>query len=278
MKKVFTNEIKTQISKLAGVNDRDGIRVILNNFIEGHTEYKVNSNEYHIRRFLSWLDGETEELQFEMFKVGNSKLPFLNFSTLPVVTCIGAGACKTYCYSFKAWRYPASFLRQVQNTLLMSEFDTIKRELKRVLNTSQFRDLEKVDFRLYVDGDFFTETDLVNWMELIRDNPRLITYGYSKSLNLFLKLHDEGYKFPSNYALNLSNGGKYDDLKKFLKGLYFVRGEFTAMKVEKGENIRDNFDHKVFVCPSVCGECTNIGHACGNLDTFKDFEIVIQLH
>ena len=97
MKKVFNNEIKTQISELAGVNDRDGIRVMLNNFIEGHTEYKVNSNEYHIRRFLSWLDGETEELQFEMFKVGNSKLPFLNFSTLPVVTCIGAGICKTYC-------------------------------------------------------------------------------------------------------------------------------------------------------------------------------------
>ena len=278
MKKVFSNKIKTQISELAGVNDRDGIRVILNNFIEGHTEYKVNTNEYHIRRFLSWLDGETEELQFEMFAVGNSKLPFLNFSTLPVVTCIGAGICTTYCYSFKAWRYPASFLRQVQNTLLMSEFDTIKRELDRVLNTSEFKDMKKVDFRLYVDGDFYTETDLVNWMELIRDNPRLITYGYSKSLNLFLKLHDEGYKFPSNYALNLSNGGIYDDLKKFLRGLYFVRGEFTAIKMKEGENIRDKFDHKVFVCPSVCGECTSIGHACGNLDKFKDFVIAIPLH
>ena len=278
MKKVFNNTIKTQISDLAGVNDRDGIRVILNNFIEGHTEYKVNSNEYHIRRFLSWLDGETEELQFEMFKIGNSKLPFLNFSTLPVVTCIGAGICKTYCYSFKAWRYPASFLRQVQNTLLMSEFDTIRRELERVLDTSQFRDMEKVDFRLYVDGDFYTETDLVNWMELIRDNPRLITYGYSKSLNLFLKLHDEGYKFPPNYALNLSNGGIYDDLKKFLRGLYFVRGEFTAIKISEGENIRDKFDHKIFICPSKCGECTKIGHACGNLDTFKDFVIAIPLH
>ena len=115
-------------------------------------------------------------------------------------------------------------------------------------------------------------------MELIRETPRLVTYGYSKSLNLFLKLYDEGYKFPSNYALNLSNGGIYDDLKKFLKGLYFVRGEFTAMKVNKGENIRDNFDHKVFICPSKCGECTSIGHACGNLDKFKDFVIAIPIH
>ena len=278
MKKIFNNTIKTQISELAGVNDRDGIRVILSNFIEGHTEYKVNTNEYHIRRFLSWLDGETEDLQFEMFKIGNSKLPFLNFSTLPVVTCIGAGICKTYCYSFKAWRYPASFLRQVQNTLLMREFDTIRRELERVLNTNEFRDMEKVDFRLYVDGDFFSETDLKNWMELIRDIPKLVTYGYSKSLNLFLKLHDEGYIFPPNYALNLSNGGRFDDLKKFLKGLYFVRGEFTAIKVSEGENIRDKFDHKIFICPSKCGECTKIGHACGNLDTFKDLEIVIPLH
>lgn len=61
---------------------------------------------------------------------GNSKLPFLAYSELPMSTCPGAGECGVYkrdastgtiasgwCYSFKAWRYPAAFARQFLNTL-----------------------------------------------------------------------------------------------------------------------------------------------------------------
>ena len=57
--------------------------------------------------------------QYTIFAAGNSKLPFQSFSTLPAVTCAGAGACLDFCYSFRAWRYPAAFARQVQNALLM---------------------------------------------------------------------------------------------------------------------------------------------------------------
>ena len=35
---------------------------------------------------------------------GNGKLPFYCFSSLPGVTCPGAGSCLDWCYSFKAWR------------------------------------------------------------------------------------------------------------------------------------------------------------------------------
>lgn len=67
---------------------------------------------------------------------GNSKLPFIAYSELPMSTCPGADACGVYkkdastgapssgekgntgwCYSFTAWRYPASFTRQFLNTL-----------------------------------------------------------------------------------------------------------------------------------------------------------------
>jgi len=64
---------------------------------------------------------------------GNSKLPFLAYSELPMATCPGAGECGVYkkdastgtiasgwCYSFKAWRYPAAFGRQFLNTLAAS--------------------------------------------------------------------------------------------------------------------------------------------------------------
>ena len=56
---------------------------------------------------------------FNVFTEGNSKLPFYSWSTLPQWTCPGAGDCLRFCYSFRAWRYPAAFCRQLQNTLLL---------------------------------------------------------------------------------------------------------------------------------------------------------------
>ena len=165
----------------------------------------------------------------------------------------------------------------------MSNFPLIEEALKNTLYLKNgnlrkaFSDLDKIDFRLYVDGDFSNITDLKNWMELLRNSPKINAYGYSKSLNLFLQLHDAGYKFPSNYVLNLSNGGKFDSLRPILKNLYFVRGNFTAVKGSK-KDIRKQFTNKVFICPGKCGTCTNIGHACGNLDKFNNIEIVIPVH
>lgn len=276
-KKIFNNDIKNQIAKLSSENNKKDIITILENFIEGVTDYKVNSNEYNIIKFLPWLKGDTKKLPFNVFKIGNSKLPFLNFSTLPIVTCVGSGDCEVYCYSLKAWRYPSAFLSQVQNTLLMFEFDIIKNELNKITNKTKFKNLDKIDFRLYVDGDFSSIKDLKNWMELIKDNKKINSYGYSKSLNLFLQLVDGGYNFPKNYVLNLSNGGKFDTLKKFLINEHFVRGNFTAIKGDI-KTIRKQFKNKVFICPSKCGTCTNVGHACGNNTIFKGMEIVIPIH
>ena len=69
MKKIFNNDIKTKISICAGNNDINGIKTILNNFIEGATEYKKGSNEYYITKFLSWLNNETDKLPFNVFKI-----------------------------------------------------------------------------------------------------------------------------------------------------------------------------------------------------------------
>ena len=60
-------------------------------------------------------------------------------------------------------------------------------------------------------------------MNLLNKLPKISAYGYSKSLNLFLELSDQQFKFPKNYVLNLSNGGKFDVLHKFLINLPFVR-------------------------------------------------------
>ena len=276
MKKTFNNSIKRQISEYAFNGDINGIIAILENFLQDVTEIKVMTNEYFMLKFINWLK-YGGKLPHTVFTTGNVKLPFLSFSTLPGVTCPGAGSCLDYCYSFKAWRQPAAFFRQVQNTLLMHDFKIIETEFIKEISRKKFSKLEKIDFRSYVDGDFSSTTDLNNWMKLLEKNSNINAYGYSKSLNLFLQLHDQGYKFPSNYVLNLSNGGKFDSLRPILKDLYFVRGNFTAINGDKKE-IRKQFTNKIFVCPGKCGTCTNIGHACGNLTTFNNIEIVIPVH
>ena len=124
MKKIFNNDIKKQISTYAIQNNKQGIITILENYLQDVTDIKIMTNEYFMLKFVNWLK-YGGKLPHKTFIKGNGKLPFLSFSTLPAVTCPGAGDCLVYCYSYKAWRQPAAFFRQVQNTLLMHNFNFI---------------------------------------------------------------------------------------------------------------------------------------------------------
>ena len=217
---------------------------------------------------------------------GNSKLSFLSFSALPVSTCPGADECLKYCYSLKSWRYPSSFFRQCQNTLLMKyNFQIIADELYKYNNKAKLKNIKK-DFRLYVDGDYKNLNDLINWMSLLKQCENINSYGYSKSKHLFLELHNQGFKYPKNYKLNLSNGSKFDFLDNDLLKLDFVRGHFTAYKFNKKikldnltkdnkKEIREHFKSKVFICPGICDTCTNKGHFCGSNNNLR---VVIPVH
>lgn len=262
----------------------------------------------HAERLFNWLNGaitNTTPPPFETFAEGNAKLPFLSWSTLPGINCPGAGDCwrmlKGWCYSVKAWRYPAAFMRQLQNTIM--ERGPVYRliivsELRRQYSRRKYSGAA-VPFRLYVDGDFASLELLRFWMDTIKLFPRLSVYGYSKSLHLFEQLDKTGYEWPTNYALNGSSGGKYENSKiaAYVQALPIWRGECVAVPVSKEtgaawkaqkmtrENtaeIRAKFaGSKVFICPGKCGECTAYKaapHACGNLDRFKNVKIVIPIH
>lgn len=226
---------------------------------------------------------------------GNTKLPFASFSTLPRFTCPGAGDCLNWCYSFQAWRYPAAWCRQLQNTLLL--------KYNRKLISKSFYSLAKdLVVRLYVDGDFDSLRTIKFWMEHLEKRPDLKAYGYSKSWDLLYSYHKNVRPIPSNYICNLSSGGKPQHVSKneMLKQS-FIRGEFIAVPInwkhEDGTNIKklgfkrfesknyhaavrqvglDNSE-KYFSCPGLCGECTSSVHACGSMK-FKDIKIAIGLH
>jgi Gene product 88 len=211
---------------------------------------------------------------FSVFAMGgNVKLPFVAFSSLPGVTCPGAGECIEFCYSFRAWRYPAAFARMAQNAYLLRFNPSIISGLFRSIAIER---PDGFDFRLYVDGDFSNVSDVSFWMETLKDNPSARAYGYSKSFAELLA-YDAAAKWPGNYMLNLSSGHNADNATlDAARGLKITRGEFRAVSIGRKVTAADHGtaetnralraalpDDKIFPCPGKCGSCTGAGHACG---------------
>lgn len=214
-------------------------------------------------------------IPFEVFAMnGNVKLPFVAFSTLPIVTCPGAGDCVNWCYSLRAWRYPAAFLRQVCNTLRMRFHKRSIIEAFKALPVG-------ITMRLYVDGDFDSRETFVFWMNMLRQRPDVAAYGYSKSWDIILECAS---MIPPNYVFNLSSGSRFDgsdELKRRMLALPTCRGEFVAVKLRrkhaKGFAKYDSPDYhrdvresamadgigKAYSCTGDCGDCSSKGHVCG---------------
>jgi hypothetical protein len=189
---------------------------------------------------------------------GNRKLPYFAFSTLPGVTCPGAGAClyrnfategepeggmtgrnfkQGWCYSFAAWRQPGAFFRQLANTILIRGAKHVLREELDELQRIAVERSERYTVRLYVDGDIDSLETLEFWMEEAKRHDRLDFYGYSKSWDIFLaadRKHGSAW-WPSNYVLNLSGGSRhegtagYEDIVARMRRLPITRGKFVAV-------------------------------------------------
>lgn len=242
-------------------------------------------------RIADWIDGGMGfDTPCNVFVKGNGKLPFWAISTLPgAAFCPGAGDCLNWCYSFKSWRNPPAFVRQLMNTLLMLH-------RRQIIEAAWLKLPANHHVRLYVDGDIRNVSELRWWMRQCSNRPDLKVYGYSKSFNVFLQADDQGIVWPDNYTLNLSGGHKYDNATvQRMRTLPVTRGDFIGVKVDIGRKVRAS-DHgtpevnkalreaakamglgKVFTCPGKCGECTKSEHACGSR-RFNGIPVVIAVH
>ena len=235
-------------------------------------------------------------LPFSVFKSGNAKLKFMNYSTIPVVNCPGAGACAKdgYCYSLKSLMRPNASLSWLQNQILEDNyFFLIEREFNSHINKHYKKNIKEgliIDFRLYNDGDFSSLNNMVAWFDLLKKHPNVKAYGYSKSLHLIKELTLLGYEFPTNYKFNISSGSKYQYLEhdSIILNNPSYRGNFinynvgrkvspTKLTKEDTKKIRASFRNKVFICPGVCSSCTSVGHACGS-DKFNNMNIIVSNH
>lgn len=233
---------------------------------------------------------------------GNGKLPFFAFSSLPGIDCPQAGAClyrdgkessglmTGFCYSFKCWRCPDAFMRQLVNSL------RLRTESGRAeIVAAWFALPQGATVRLYVDGDFASPEILSFWFRLCFARPDLKVYGYSKSWRLLLDYEKSGARFPSNYLLNLSSGGSgTEEEKEAVSRLPIARGEFIAVQTiadhgkayqsrrnagfsDYARDVKEQSGRKVFVCSGKCGDCTPSGHACGS-EKFRGIPIAIGIH
>lgn len=230
---------------------------------------------------------------------GNSKLPFVAFSALPgKAHCPGAGdhpeGCLNFCYSFRAWRMPAAFGRQAQNSILRKYYpQRIVESLDSIMAMRKFSN--GLTLRLYVDGDFNTLSDFAFWQGVLHERQNIKAYGYSKSFDIILAYAQSGATFAPNYVLNVSSGHRYDESTvKRIGALPITRGSFVAVQIKRtGRKIQhDNPEHRrnvqtalkgsnqavrAFACPGLCGSCTSTGHACGSMK-FKGINIGIAVH
>jgi hypothetical protein len=239
----------------------------------------------------------TGQAQYTIFTKGNQKLHFYACSAVPGNgLCPGAGECLEYCYSFKAWRFPAAYFRQLQNTIL------IQAQSKLIIDAWHELPQGKT-IRLYVDGDFDSLATMKFWFRLVAARRDLTVYGYSKSWELFLNYAKAGHEFPENYTLNLSTGSIYDRIpamRTAMNALPITRGDFVAVRpitdIDKAPNRRTDPTKwarwaaackaaavvagypQSFVCPGKCYDCLPNGeHACGS-SKFQDIPIVIGIH
>lgn len=249
-----------------------------------------------LRKLQAFIIGDSGKTPFSIFaEKGNSKLPsFVAFSSLPGVTCPGAGTCLEYCYSFKAWRTPMAFGRQAMNAyILRFKPQLIAGALDTLTAKKKFS--KGFTLRLYVDGDFSSVSDFALWQGILSERPTIKAYGYSKSFTEIMAYAKSGASFASNYVLNVSGGHNHNaDIVKRIEALPITRGSFVAVPVaHKGRSIdHGNAEHRkqvqsatkaahnvqtAFACPGQCNTCTSSGHACGSMK-FKGITIGIAVH
>lgn len=121
-------------------------------------------------------------------------------------TCPMAGKCKVGCYAQSGgYVWPAAVKSHHENlklSLSESFVDEIDGEIKRKR--------ERPDYiRIHDSGDFYSLEYIKKWFEIMRRNPEIRFYAYTKMVPLFKKLFKAG-AVPNNFTVIYSFGGLAD--------------------------------------------------------------------
>lgn len=123
-------------------------------------------------------------------------------SSTGLITCPGALSCIKGCYA-RNGLYLMPSVKKSQEARLELTRDS---ELFIAVIDTELRKRKVRVLRIHDSGDFYSEAYRDSWFTIMRLNPGIKFYAYTKNLPLFHMV-----KLPVNFTLIASEGGKYDN-------------------------------------------------------------------
>lgn len=114
--------------------------------------------------------------------------------------CTNCSECKQYCYNQKFYFCQNNFSSRL---LRLLAFLNNRQQLAYNINKELSKPLSDV-VRLHVEGDFFSNDYLTFWLDIIKKNPKIKFYCYTKNFKLFKEFLEGGKKLPKNLYINIS--------------------------------------------------------------------------
>ncbi|MFF4699909.1 GP88 family protein [Streptomyces chattanoogensis] len=128
-------------------------------------------------------------------------------------TCPSAGVCRDICFARAGTFRIPSVLRAHQRNLqyILDEPDAWQAQMIEELQHPRFRPGEaRAHVRIHDSGDWFSESYLVRWLDIMRTAPDVVFYNYSKEVDLLERIARPNP--PPNFLWRYSYGGTQDEL------------------------------------------------------------------
>jgi ferredoxin len=170
---------------------------------------------------------------------GNSKLHNILIFDLPSVkTCLNCDDCKDKCYAKKAEVQYADteIYRQTNYHLFLN-----KPELLKQLIVEQLTNTKMSVVRIHSSGDFFSQSYIDFWNDIIAMFPSIQFYVYTKVDSI---LDFTAIKQNSNFNLISS----------------FINGKLNFGSIDYCNELKA--EHKAFICPVTSGKDIKCGLQC----------------
>lgn len=127
-------------------------------------------------------------------------------------TCPAAGKCATGCYATQgSYVWPVvgkAYEYRLAQTLRDDFVDVMSLTVAAKQRTAE-RKKQKLAIRIHDSGDFYNIRYTAKWFEIIRRNPDVQFYAYTKQVAMFKRFADT---VPPNLTLIFSEGGTLDQL------------------------------------------------------------------
>lgn len=189
---------------------------------------------------------------------GDSALTLANGTQLTNVTgsCAGCcSGCKSACYAINdTKRYHNTCVKSQGENTLLARFDRPRffADVQRFIDNNMVAAI-----RIHSSGEFLNYEYFCGWVELIRNNPDVKFYCYTKRFNFVERFIESGGEIPANFALNMSIWHKnYNNPHGLAEFIYDDGSEPELASVPHCPAVDEN-GHKTGMTCAACKKCIN---------------------